>query len=122
MARTIFERYGGFSTISKVVMDFYDRILDSDALAPYFDDVDMRRLMDHQTKFIAQVMGGPVSYSNETLRQVHAHLGITRPHLDEMLRILEETLEDFDFDRQDIEWVIADVESRAPYILQEGAP
>jgi len=54
MARTPFEKYGGFATVSKIVMVFYDRVLDSDIMAPFFDDVDMRRLTDHQTKFISQ--------------------------------------------------------------------
>jgi hypothetical protein len=29
MARTIFERYGGFAKINQVVSSFYDKILDS---------------------------------------------------------------------------------------------
>lgn len=117
MSSTMFQRYGGFATISKVVLDFYDRILDSDRLAPYFDDVDMRRLVDHQTKFISQVMGGPETYTNETLLQLHAHLGIDRESFDEMIAILEETLEDFDFEPDDVQHVIRDLQSRAPYIV-----
>lgn len=117
LSPTMFQRYGGFATISKVVLDFYDRILDSDRLAPYFDDVDMRRLVDHQTKFISQVMGGPETYTNETLQQLHAHLGIDRESFDEMIAILEETLEDFDFEPDDLDRVIRDLQSRAPYIV-----
>jgi hemoglobin len=55
------ERYGGFPTLSRIVMDFYDRVIDSDVLGPFFEDVDMRRLVDHQTKFVAWLMGGPAS-------------------------------------------------------------
>lgn len=36
----------------------------------------MRVLVDHQTKFIALMMGGPASYTDEHLKRVHAHLGI----------------------------------------------
>lgn len=120
MARTMFERYGGFGTVSKLVMEFYDRLLDSDLVAPYFEGVDMRRLIDHQTKFISSVMGGPASYTNETLRQVHAHLDIDRASFDEMVRILTEAMEDLEFDPADVDFVIADIESRAPYIVQDG--
>lgn len=120
MARTIFERYGGFAAVSRIVLDFYDRMLDSDVVGPYFDGVDMRRLIDHQTKFMATVMGGPASYTNETLRQVHAHLAIQRPALDEMIRILAETLEDAGFEAADVDAVVAEIESRAPWILERG--
>lgn len=62
MAQSLFEKYGGFAQISKVVMVFYDKVLDPDLVGPFFDNIDMRRQIDHQTQFIASVMGGPASY------------------------------------------------------------
>lgn len=117
MAQTMFERYGGFAYISKIVMAFYDRALDSDVIGAYFEDVDLKALIDHQTKFIAQVMGGPEVYSNEVLQGVHARLGITNAAFDEMATILKETLEDFELERRDIEQIIGEVRSRAKYIV-----
>ena len=117
MARTLFERYGGFATVSKIVLSFYGRVLDDDILAPYFDDVDMRRLIDHQTKFVSQVMGGPATYTNESLRQLHAHLAITDEAFDVMIDVMEETLEDFDFADSDLDAVVTDLESRRSWIV-----
>ncbi len=76
MEQSIFERYGGFAQVSRVVLSFYDKIVDSPITGPYFKNVDMKRLIDHQTKFIAFVMGGPASYTNEHLERTHAHLQI----------------------------------------------
>lgn len=121
MARSMFDRYGGFAKLSKVVMAFYDKALDSDVIGDYFEDVDMRRLVDHQTKFIASIMGGPASYTNEQLRQLHARLNIDQRAFDEMAALLEETLEDFDFNPEDIGEIIADVKSRSPYIVSHGS-
>jgi hemoglobin len=120
MKRTMFERYGGFAVVHKVVLAFYDRVLDSDVLAGYFDGVDMRRLVDHQTKFISQVMGGPVTYTNEVLQQLHATLQITDAAFDEMIRLMGETLEDFDFEADDVAAVVADLRSRKPFIVGVG--
>ena len=92
MTRPLFEKYGGFAQVSKVVMSFYDKVLDSEIIGPYFDNIDVRRLIDHQTKFIASVMGGPASFSNEALRQVHANLDTDKNSFDEMTRLLTETL------------------------------
>ena len=66
MARSLFDKYGGFASVSKVVMTFYTKVLDSDVIGDYFDGIDMRRLIDHQTKFIATIMGGPVGKSLRT--------------------------------------------------------
>lgn len=123
MARSILDRYGGFPFLSRIVMAFYDRALDSDVLAPYFEDVDMRRLIDHQTKFIAFLMGGPASYTNEHLAQVHARLGIDRPAFDEMLATMRETLEDFEMDEADIGAIVHELRSRAPWVIASpGSP
>ena len=117
MAQTMFERYGGFANISKIVMAFYDRAIDSDVIGGYFEDVDLKTLIDHQTKFIAQVMGGPEVYSNEVLEGVHARLGITQTAFEEMAGILKETLEDFELEPQDIDQIVKEVRSRARYIV-----
>lgn len=114
---SMFERYGGFANVSKVVMAFYDKMLDSDIAGPYFDHTDMKQLIDHQTKFIAQVMGGPVSYSNEALKGVHQNMEIDREAFDEVARLLQETLEDFDFSSEDVKQIIGDVQGRASYII-----
>ena len=117
MARSIFEKYGGFGPVSRLVMEFYDRVLDSDRLAPYFENVDMRRQIEHQTTFIASIMGGPASHTNEALRQVHAHLKIDQVSFDELTGILRETLIDFDFEPEDVDEVMRDIESRKNFIL-----
>ena len=63
MSDTLYQKYGGFGAISRVVIDFYDRLLDSETVGDYFDNVDMKRLIDHQTKFIAYLLGGPADYT-----------------------------------------------------------
>ena len=110
MAATIFERYGGFAKVSRIVSAFYDHVLASPLLSPYFEGVDMRRLIDHQTKFIAAIMGGPASFSNEALERAHRNLGIT----DEAFR---EALEDNGVDESDIAVICTAVIERKPYIV-----
>ena len=110
-------KYGGFASVSKIVMLFYDKALDSDILGPYFENVDMRRLIDHQTKFIASLLGGPASYTNEALRTVHAHLDISDQAMSEMTMLLEETLEDFDVEAADIAAIIDEIKARAPFVM-----
>lgn len=114
---SMFERHGGFASVSKVVLTFYDKVLDSDVAGPYFENVDIKALIDHQTKFLAQVMGGPVSYSNEKLRAVHEKHAITRDAFNEVAQILKETLEEFDFDPSEVKTIMDDIYSRSSYII-----
>ena len=103
--------------MSRIVSSFYDRVLDSPILSPYFEKTDMRRLIDHQTKFIASIMGGPASYSNDVLERVHAHLNIDQEAFDEMVLILGETLEDFNMADTDVESVRDEILIRSRYII-----
>ena len=117
MTQSIFERNGGFARINRVVLSFYERVLESPVMSPYFHGTDMKRLIDHQTKFIAFLMGGPASYSDEHLERVHRHLDIERRAFEEMVDLLTETLEDFDFSTEDIAVVEKELRRRAPLII-----
>jgi hemoglobin len=114
---TIFERMGGFARVRLIVSDFYDKVLESDRLARYFVDVDMRRLIDHQTKFISAVMGGPAAFSDEQLARAHLRLGITPADFDEMAGYFHETLEDHGVDATELERLQAHLLSMREHVV-----
>ena len=115
--QTIFERYGGFANVSRVVTAFYDKVLNSPVTSPYFAHTDMRRLIDHQTRFIASLMGGPASFSDDVLRRSHRNLKINKEAFEEMVRLFEETLEDFDIEKQDVARIAQQMRSREHLIV-----
>jgi hemoglobin len=117
MSVTTFDRYGGFATIRRIVSAFYDKVLDSPVIAHHFEHVDMRRLIDHQTRFVSSLTGGPASYTDEHLRRVHARLAITVDEFREMVELLTETLEDFDFAPDDVEQVRAELLRRQAVVV-----
>ena len=121
MAKTLFERLGGFSQVSKLVLEFYDRVLSTPSLATYFVGVDMKKQVDHQTKFFSYLMGGPASYSDEHLASVHARLDITSEDFDEMALTLRETLEDSGLDESDVAGVMSAFTSRKRLVLRAAA-
>ena len=120
MARTIFERYGGFANINRIVMSFYEKMTTSPVTKRYFENTNMKRLIDHQTKFIASMTGGPASYTNEHLERVHAHLGITEAAFTESVDLLTETLEDYDFEDADVRQVKDEMMSRKNHVILKG--
>ncbi len=118
MAETLFTRYGGFATVSRIVSDFYGRVLDNDLLAPHFTGVDMRRQIDHQTKFVAYLMGGPASFTDEHLERVHSHMEIDDASFSEIVEVFRETLEDHDLDETDIGSIVAELTVRKRLVVR----
>ena len=117
MNQTIFERCGGFSTVRKVVSTFYDYVLEDVVMAPYFEGVDMRRQIDHQSKFISAVMGGPASYSDDHLKRVHARLGIDPEAFVVMASLLQEAMEDHDMAATDVDAVMHEIVIREHLVV-----
>ncbi|MEM8728866.1 MAG: group 1 truncated hemoglobin [Pseudomonadota bacterium] len=115
---SLFTKYGGISALRSVIMTFYDDVLDSEVIGHFFDDVDMARLIDHQTKFFAMLLGGPADFSEDRLARAHAHLGLTHTDFDEVRRILAETLTGAGFTPADRDIVMAEVEARRSIIVR----
>jgi len=121
VTQSMFERYGGFASVSRVVSAFYGKVLESALLAPYFEHTDMRVQIDHQTKFIASLMGGPASYTNAELERIHRRLNISERDFAEIVELLTETLEDFNFEQDDIDDVREEMTKRKSLIVMRGA-
>lgn len=118
MQKSLFEKYGGFSVISKIVLDLYDRLLDDDDVGPFFDEVEMARIVDHQTKFVSSLMGGPASYTDDQIEKMHARLTITNAHFDTLQGILRQTLLDHSVSDEDAEAIIALFEERRKLVVE----
>ncbi|MCB1342228.1 MAG: group 1 truncated hemoglobin [Pseudooceanicola sp.] len=114
---SLFDKYGGLRALRAVILDFYDRVLDSDLIGHHFERVDMARLVDHQTRFFAMLLGGPVDFAEDRLARVHAHLRISHADFDEVAAILSRALEAAGFDDADRDTILHAVEARRRLIV-----
>ena len=121
MSATLFQKYGGFAKVSRVVLTFYDKVLDSEQIGEFFENIDMSRLVDHQTKFISSLLGGPAAYTDERLKQLHAHIGISDQDFDEMAKLLSEALDEHGFEPNDRDAVVREIEARRSFIVIPNA-
>jgi len=120
MSETLYDKYGGIETFSAVVSNFYQKVLDSEELAPYFDNVNMERLMSHQTNFISTALGGPDNYTGLDLKKVHAPYQITVPHFQEVAELLEESLDEAGVEQVDIDSIITLVSSLMDQVVSSA--
>ena len=121
MASSLFQKYGGFAAISRVVLTFYDKVLDSDQIGDFFEEIDMKRLVDHQTKFISSLLGGPASFADEQIKRIHANLGISDQDFDEMAKLLAEAFEEHGFEPAECDAVVHEIEARRSLIVSHDA-
>lgn len=121
MGQTIYERYGGFKTISRIVMTFYEMALESDQIGGFFEDIDMPRLIDHQTKFVSSLVGGPASFSDDRIEAVHRHLNISHADFDEMAELFGEALAMHGMEESHIKIALNAIESKRAIIVARDA-
>lgn len=98
------EKYGQVR-VRQLVADFYDHVLRSPKLSPYFDGIDIHGLVDHQTAFLAAVMGQSHPYDGNVIEKAHGHLDIRREDFEEMIRLLENSLHKAGIQHEDVETV-----------------
>ena len=120
MPNSTFEKYGGFAAVSRVVMTFYELVLDSEEVGHHFDDIDMPRLIDHQTKFISSLMGGPMAMTDDRLRAVHQNVPITDADFDEIGRLLGQAMGEHGMSETDVSQVLAAVEGKRSLIVNRA--
>ncbi len=121
MSQSLYEKYGGFKTVSRIVIAFYEQVLDSDLVGHHFEDVDLHRLVDHQTKFISSILGGPVAFGDERLEAVHRNLKITHADFDEIENLLEQSLQRHGMEDNDIRETLSVIESKRNIIVARPA-
>ncbi|WP_272003315.1 group I truncated hemoglobin [Roseovarius sp. ZX-A-9] len=119
MEKTLFEKYGGFSFVSRIVMDLYDRLLDDDDVGPFFDDVEMSRIVDHQTKFVSSLMGGPATYTDDQIARMHERLDIGSAHFDQLKVLLTQTLTDHGLAPEDVATIVGAFEVRRGLVVDQ---
>ena len=116
----LYEKYGGFATIHSIVQNFYDDVLEDELLSPYFKGISMENLIRHQTDFLSQLLGGPISYDGRTLKKAHAHLNITQKSFNRVAVLLQENLEDAGVEEADVTTIMTVVASTVDDIVQSS--
>ncbi|MFC4986388.1 MULTISPECIES: group I truncated hemoglobin [Saliphagus] len=103
---TLYERLGGRESIATVVDSFYEKVLDDERVAGYFDGIDMERQRIHQTQFLSAVTGGPVEYTGDEMASAHDHLDIAPEEFEAIATHLDRTLAEFEVSEDDREAVM----------------
>jgi hemoglobin len=119
MTGTLYEKFGGEESISKVVDFFYDLVLKDDTVNHYFKETDMDQQRKHQTKFISFALGGPNQYSGLSMAKAHTGMNLQENHFQAIVNHLHDSLEHFGVSGGDIDTALTKVASLKDDILHK---
>jgi hemoglobin len=105
---TIYEQVGGHGVIKSAVSVFYDRVVGDEALAHWFEGIDLSRLRAHQRAFLSAALDGPQLFTGKDLHTAHAGMDITDDAYTRVIAHLITTLDDLGV----AEPLLAEVEAR----------
>jgi len=117
MENTLLQKYGGVDTIRIIVGNFYSDILDSQNLRPYFANVDLSSLIDHQTNLLSHLLGGPNHYEGRDMELAHRQLSIKPEDFQEVATILQDNLQDAGVEETDLQAIMNIVAGYADQII-----
>ena len=85
---SIFERNGGTRWVSAVVNDFYSTALSDAELSPFFKNISIASLIEHQIDFVSIALGKETKYIGRSLLNAHKDLNISKRIFDRSVTIL----------------------------------
>lgn len=118
--KTLFEELGGEPILRAIIDRFVDRIFDDTMIGFFFQRASRQRIKEKEYEFAARHLGADVEYTGRPLDQAHAAHRIMGGQFMRRLRILEQTLEEFDVPPQVRDHWIAHTESRRQLITQDA--
>ncbi|MFM8468044.1 MAG: group I truncated hemoglobin [Oxalobacteraceae bacterium] len=118
MSQTLFDKYGGVPVVTRIVRDFYKRVMRRPNLRRYFEEVPLERLIHHQIRFVSMAMGKPpLKYSDAGLHAAHASKGITKASFDLMIALFTDALMAEDIEPDDIERIVSVLRARQSVVV-----
>jgi len=118
----LYDKYGGFAALSPIIHAFYDKVLASPSLDRYFADLEMPALIEHQTKFLFKVFGGPNNETDRAMREAHAPHEITPEAFSEVAGMLKEALEEAKIEPADVVTILGVLAAMRPEIVVDATP
>ncbi|MEM6428759.1 MAG: group 1 truncated hemoglobin [Deinococcota bacterium] len=112
----------GADAVDLIVEQFYDRTLADPRLAPFFEGIDLTRLVYHQKTFFYMALGADNTYTGRALAIAHQGLGIKQQHMDALVEHLEAALNDYAVEADMIQTIITKITSFAELVIDETYP
>lgn len=118
MTQTLFEKYGRTPAVAAIVRSFYKRVMTNPTLRPYFSEVPLERLIEHQIAFISVAMGeDPSAYTGKSMADAHRNMHVSAEAFDLVMAVLEQTLQESQIEAPDIAIILSGMRTMKTQIV-----
>ncbi|MBX9726222.1 MAG: group 1 truncated hemoglobin [Rickettsiales bacterium] len=122
MSKSLFERIGGKGVVQNTVVKMYDKILNDEELAPFFENINVNALRHSQTAFVTFAFGGPNDYTGANLRAAHKKTvaqGLSDKHFDRVAAHLKSAMQELNIPSDLINEALAILETTRADVLNK---
>lgn len=95
-SQSLYQQLGEKEGISAIVEEMLYRVGGDQRIVHHFDGVDIVRVHQQITEQVCDVVGGPCTYSGETMKASHQGLGITHADFNALVEHLIAAMEKHD--------------------------
>lgn len=119
--QTLYEQIGGAPTVDKLIVAFYQHVLNDPLLSPFFEHTSIEKLTNMQRSFFAVALGGPVPDAKISLYEAHQGRGIQVKHLTRFTEHLMDTLREIGVEEADAKKVYERIATYSNDVLGESS-
>lgn len=117
-ALTLLEKLGAES-VDLIIEQLYQHVLEDELLSPFFKDISMEKLVQHQQVFFYMALGGPDMYEGRSMAEAHAGLNLQEEHFDALVSHLDNALKDFAFEDAVVNEIVEVLSTLKPDVLNK---
>jgi hemoglobin len=115
---TLYEESGGDEMLSQAIDGLYERMLADPTIAPWFENINLNNLKEHQRAFLAVGLGGPEAYAGRSMKNAHAGMGISDEAYTTTLGHLTDALKELNVDAEAVRQIIKRIEMMRAAIVE----
>jgi len=102
----LYKDLGGEDTIFNVLQCFYQKIREDDLIRRSFSKVDINRLIEVQTQFLCEFLGGTGDYDPAELMELHNQVNFSAEDFSGALKWLEIALREAAISIDDVQTIL----------------
>jgi len=121
MAVSLFDKYGGVPTVTRIVKDFHERLMRRPNLRRYFEEMDVDSMIQHHIAYVSYAMGKPnQDFTMKKIHDQHMQAGVTKASFNQVTEIFLSVLEDEGVTPEDMEEIEDTLKSVRGEIVSKG--
>jgi hemoglobin len=121
MAVSLFDKYGGVPTVTRIVKDFHERLMRRPNLRRYFEEMEVDSMIQHHIAYVSYAMGKPnQDFTMKKIHDQHMQAGVTKASFNHVTEIFLAVLDDEGVSPEDMKQIEETLKAVRGEIVSKG--